>query len=551
MKNKKKLKRNSFIEGTVIASVSIIIAKILGVLYVIPFYSIIGESGGVLYSYAYNIYTFFLNISTAGIPIAISMIISEYDSLKMYDAKERAFSICKKLVMTISIIAFLILFIASDYFALFFVKGVEGGNTIKDIGICIKAISTCILVAPFIAVLRGYLQGNKFIAPGSISQVIEQIIRIIIVLLGSYTAIYIFHQKPSIGVSIALLGAFFGALVAYLYLKLKINKNKDLFQKATKKDNVSNKTILKKIITYSIPLIIISVINDLYYLVDMKLIIKGLYIIGYDASTCELISSIISTWGLKICMIIVALAMGLETSLMPHLVSSYVKKDLKDVNHKFNQAISTMLVISIPMSAGIYLLKNEVYTLFYGPSTYGGPILGLLGISTIFLGLSLIINTALQGIKKFKLIYINVSVGVILNAILDIPMILLFNKIGIPPYYGTIIATIIGNIASFIIVFTALKKELKFSYKPILTTIKKMIIPLVTMIIVILPLITLINIKNNNRIILLIYLAIIATIGASTYFYLMYKNKGLEYAFGKDFINNLINKIFKKKEKRQ
>ena len=87
---KKELKKNSFIQGTLIASSALIFIKILGALYVIPFYRIIGEDGGTLYSYAYNIYNLFLNISTAGIPIAISMKVSEYLALEMYDAKERS-----------------------------------------------------------------------------------------------------------------------------------------------------------------------------------------------------------------------------------------------------------------------------------------------------------------------------------------------------------------------------------------------------------------------------------------------------------------------------
>ena len=89
------MKKDSFLKGTIIASIAIIITKILGVLYVIPFYKIIGEDGGVLYSYAYNIYNLFLNISTAGIPIAISMIISEYLTLGHLEAKERVYSLGK------------------------------------------------------------------------------------------------------------------------------------------------------------------------------------------------------------------------------------------------------------------------------------------------------------------------------------------------------------------------------------------------------------------------------------------------------------------------
>jgi O-antigen/teichoic acid export membrane protein len=78
---KKGLKKNTFIQGTLIASISMIFIKVIGAVYVVPFYAIIGESGGTLYRYAYSIYNLFLNISTAGVPIAMSMIISEYLTL--------------------------------------------------------------------------------------------------------------------------------------------------------------------------------------------------------------------------------------------------------------------------------------------------------------------------------------------------------------------------------------------------------------------------------------------------------------------------------------
>jgi O-antigen/teichoic acid export membrane protein len=110
----KKLKKNSFMHGTIIASLSIIFVKILGALYVIPFYKIIGEQGGALYSYAYTIYNLFLNISTAGIPIALSMIVSEFCTKNMYEAKERAYNISKSFVVLLSLISFAIIFIFAD-----------------------------------------------------------------------------------------------------------------------------------------------------------------------------------------------------------------------------------------------------------------------------------------------------------------------------------------------------------------------------------------------------------------------------------------------------
>ena len=536
------MKKDSFLKGTIIASLAIILTKILGVLYVIPFYKIIGESGGVLYAYAYNIYNLFLNIYTAGIPVAISMIISEYITLGNLDAKERTFSVGKKLILSFSILSFLILFIFSDYFALFFIKGIDGASDIHNISLVIKAISISLIITPYISVLRGYLQGHKYISPGSISQVWEQFIRITIILIGSYLSIKIFKTSIPIGVSVALTGAFFGALGAYIYLKMKINKNKQLFDSSNKKDNVDNKTIAKKIIFYCIPLIVISITNDLYNIIDMKLIIKGLYIIGFSAETSELISSIICTWSPKICMIISAVSMGLITSLIPHIIESYTKKDYSSSNKIFNQAISTMLVIALPLTIGIMILSDDVYKIFYGSSEYGGNILAISALVSLVVGVLGVINTSLQGFKKFKLVIISTLIGLSVNIILDIPMILLLNKIGINPYYGTSVATLIGASCSMIIVLTYLKRNLNFNYKGIIKNLRKTIIPILIMFAVVFLLNNLIGYPLNTLLTIL-KLAILGIIGMVVYLVLMYKNKGLQDVFGKNLIINIMKKL--------
>ena len=104
------MKKNNFVQGAFVATLGIVITKILGILYVIPFYSIIGEKGGALYGYAYSIYLVFMAISSAGIPLAISKLISEYQTLGYYDAKQRAFKIGKQISITLGIICFIILF---------------------------------------------------------------------------------------------------------------------------------------------------------------------------------------------------------------------------------------------------------------------------------------------------------------------------------------------------------------------------------------------------------------------------------------------------------
>ena len=172
------MKKSSFVEGTLIATIAIVITKILGMLYVIPFYAVVGVQGSALYAYAYSIYIIFLDISTAGLPIAISKIINEYNTLGMIDAKNRAYKIGKKVMSFLAIAIFVILMIFAPQIAKLLLGDLSGGNTIADVSAAIRAVSFAILVIPFLSVTKGYLQGHKIINVSSVSQVIEQVIRI-------------------------------------------------------------------------------------------------------------------------------------------------------------------------------------------------------------------------------------------------------------------------------------------------------------------------------------------------------------------------------------
>lgn len=538
---RRNLKKNTFIQGTLITSIFMIIIKILGAVYVIPFYKIIGEEGGTLYSYAYNIYILFLNISTAGIPVAMSMIISEYLALEMYDAKKRAKKIATKVVSILAIVSFLVVFCFAELFASFLLSDVSGGHTVEEVALVIRVTSLCLLIMPFLSILRGYLQGHKFITVTSFSQVIEQVVRIIVVLLGSYITIKILKYSTEVGVSVALTGAFFGGLVALLYLKLKIRNSKEEFVEPTKKDEVDNKTIFKKIISYCIPIVMIAIIDNIYTLVDIRLIAKGLNIVGYSALEGQTVSGIVATWAPKICTIIISISMALTTNIIPHVTTSYVQKDYEGVNYRVNQALSTLLVITIPMTVLLFLLSKEAYYVFYGNSQYGTLILSFSAISHLFLGVWSIFNSILQSLKKFKLIYINSIIGLVTNALLDIPLIMFLNYLGLPAYIGTVIATAIGYLISIIIVMISLNKTMKFNYSYTINTIKKLIIPIV-LIIIVLNIIRHFFTIEYRMFNVLIYLAINGGIGAVIYLFFTYKNKLLQDIFGENFLKKILRR---------
>ena len=203
------MKKDSFVKGATIATICMFIAKFLGIIYVIPFYSIIGEQGGALYGYAYSIYSIFLSISTAGIPTAVSKVVSEYDALGNEEAKHSVYKVAIKVLGIISIVAFLVLMIFAPQIGKLIIGEATGGNSISDISLAIRAISLAVLVVPFLSVLRGYLQGEKFITPTSVSEIIEQVLRIAILLLGSYVLIKNALRFP-LGQQIMDLGCGYG-----------------------------------------------------------------------------------------------------------------------------------------------------------------------------------------------------------------------------------------------------------------------------------------------------------------------------------------------------
>ena len=268
------MKKSSFINGAFIATFGIFVAKFLGIIYVVPFYHIIGEQNGALYGYAYTIYNLFLSLSTIGLPTAMSKLVSEYNTLGYYYTKEKAYKIGNLLVTILGIISFIILFVFAPSIAKAIIGDNVGGNSIEDITFVVRVISTAILFVPLLSVSKGYLQGHKFISPSSFSQILEQIIRVAIIIVGSYTFLNIFHLGITNAVGVAVFGATAGAIAALWYVLHKIRANKKQLNrdaKPTKEEkNITNKEIAKKIITYAIPFVLFGITISIYEFIDVN-----------------------------------------------------------------------------------------------------------------------------------------------------------------------------------------------------------------------------------------------------------------------------------------
>lgn len=537
------MKKNSFIEGTIVATLGILLVKVIGLIYVIPFNAIIGETGGALYGYGYNIYQLFLGISSAGFPFAISKITSEYNALGYNKAIKDTYKISLKIISIISLIAFIILFVFAPSIGKLIIGSSTGGNTYQDIAFVIRCVSFAILVIPFLSVTKGFLQGYKYITPYSVSQVIEQVVRVIIILLGSFLCIKIFNLPMKYAVGVAVSAAFFGGLVAYIYLKIKIKKA-NLIPKEVKKDkvNITSDEIIKKIFMYSIPFILISLVNNLYINIDMILLSRTLSdILHVSAKVRESIVGVYTTWGLKLNNVILAVSTGLVTSLIPNIVASFTKNDMDDVNNKFNKALECVLLVIVPVTIFFSLLSKPLWTLFYGKSYYGPIVYKAFVYTALFGGVYTIIINTLQGINKYKLVIYTVLLGLLINGILDIPLMILAHNLNMNASYGAVAADLIGYSASIFISMYILNKKYKFNYNETIKSLPKYILSWLIFIITILLLKLVIPTTLENRILQIPILCVFAIISFGIYIIINYKNGNLKKVFG-----NKIDKIFKK-----
>ena len=545
------MKKNSFIEGTIIATLCIVIVKVLGMVYVIPFYAIVESAGAALYAYAYNIYGLFLEVATAGIPNAVSKIINEYNTLDKQEAKIRTFKIGKRLLSVIAIIAFLILFIFAPQIAGLIIGDLTGGNTIEDVTFVIRCVSFALLVFPFLSVSRGFFQGHNIISVSSVSQVIEQLARVLVIICGSYIALKWLHLDLTTAVGVAVFGAFIGGLCALFYVRSKLKQNKKalaLDETFLVKDEVTNKEIIKKIIKYAIPVVIVSIAFTIYNNVDMILVLRTMNYLGMDAEEVEFIATGVSTWAPKISIVITSVVLGLSASLIPNMVEAFTLKKYDELNHKFNKSLQIILFISLPMCVGISLLASSVWTVFYGYNSLGTSILTVAIFAPLFSNLYTVCNHTLQSMNKFKWVYISSITGIVLNALLDVPFMLLFDFIGVPAYYGATLATVVGFGVTVIIAMIYLKREFQFKYTDTKNALVKILLPLIVMVVVVLLMKLFIPIDYDSRFACVMYIAVIALVGALTYFIISHKMGLMDDILGKNYLQRLKSRFFKHKK---
>ncbi|WP_101502193.1 lipid II flippase MurJ [Bacillus subtilis] len=458
---------SKLLRGTFVLTLGTYISRILGMVYLIPFSIMVGATGGALFQYGYNQYTLFLNIATMGFPAAVSKFVSKYNSKGDYETSRKMLKAGMSVMLVTGMIAFFILYLSAPMFAEISLGGKDNnGLTIDHVVYVIRMVSLALLVVPIMSLVRGFFQGHQMMGPTAVSQVVEQIVRIIFLLSATFLILKVFNgglvNAVGYATFAALIGAFGGLVVLYIYWNKRKGSLLAMMPNTGPTANLSYKKMFFELFSYAAPYVFVGLAIPLYNYIDTNTFNKAMIEAGHQAISQDMLA-ILTLYVQKLVMIPVSLATAFGLTLIPTITESFTSGNYKLLNQQINQTMQTILFLIIPAVVGISLLSGPTYTFFYGSESLH-PELGaniLLWYSPVAILFSLFtVNAAiLQGINKQKFAVVSLVIGVVIKLVLNVPLIKLMQA------DGAILATALGYIASLLYGFIMIKRHAGYSYK--------------------------------------------------------------------------------------
>lgn len=427
------------LKGSAWMTIGSILSRILGAIYIIPWYAWMGKYGNLansLTAKSYNIYSLFIIISTAGIPGAIAKQIAKYNALNEYGVGRKLFRHGLALMGAFGIVSAACMY--------FLALPLSGFNP-QEVPV-IRSLALAVLIIPILSILRGYFQGFNDMMPSAMSQFVEQLARVIWMLLTAYVIMRVQHGNYVDAVTqsnlAAAIGAVFGiGLLVIFYLRQKRTVD-PLIAQSNNQVQVSTNSLLFEIIQQSIPFIIIDSGINIFQLVDQYTfhpMIASFMHVPFDT-----IESWYALFGLnanKLIMIVVSLSTAMAVTAIPLLSGAHARRDYRDISRQIGNTLELFLFVLLPASLGMAAISDPLYTIFYGYDRLGAHVLYLSSFTAISLGMFTVLMAVLQGLDENMYAIRYLILGLVIKAIVQYPMIRLFKV------YGPLLATNLGLLA--------------------------------------------------------------------------------------------------------
>jgi len=437
------MSKKSFMQGAVILGVAGVFIKILGAAFRIPLANMIGDVGMSYYQSAYPIYVVFLTLATAGIPIAISKMVSERIAIENYYGAHKVFKISFFLLFAIGAVSSSIVFFGAGI--------ISDMVSVPEARYSMRAIAPALLIVPMMAAYRGYFQGMQNMKPTAVSQSIEQFFR---VSCGLFLAYYFL----SMGLQFSAAGAAFGATagsiaglicVVIIYFKkrkgLKEKIAASLNQKAEKPAH-----ILLRIMVIAVPITLGASIMPIMNTIDLAMVVNILTQVGYSDEVARGMYGQLAGMVGPLINFPQVLTQAVAMSLVPAISIAHKQQDIPFMHENIKIGLRSAIIIGLPCAFGFMTLSEQIMLLIYPmqreAAMSAAGALFIMGIGVVFLATVQTLTGILQGIGKQLIPVRNLAIGAVVKFFISFNLIAV-SGIGVR-------GAAIGTVAAFIVAST-------------------------------------------------------------------------------------------------
>ena len=434
--NDQPIKKQTFLQGTAVLAMATVLVKLMGFLFKVPLNNIIGEDGFGYFNTAYDVYNVLLMISTTGLPVAMSRMISQAQTLGNHAQIKRIYRTSLYVFLTIGMVGSLGM--------LFFCRQLSVMVTTNENSwAAIAALAPCVLLICLVSAYRGFFQGQSNMTPTSVSQIFEAVTRLVVGLGFAWLVMKLTGEAAvraqgivlasgetaqdygdiTLAAGGAILGVTLGSLISVVYLHHKFRQSNQILSLGggTAK---STRSTMKELLSIAVPITLgsagLQIINLFDTMIYMRRLTGALQWTEKMADSAKGVYNFCQTVFALPCSFIPTITIA----VIPAITASLTRKDLAEAKATSESSVRTMALIAMPCAAGLFVMAEPVIRLLC--STYtedkiqlAATMLAILGLTVIFNSLVLLLNAIMQAHGDVVTPVVNMLIGGIIKIIVN------------------------------------------------------------------------------------------------------------------------------------
>ena len=443
-----KFRKQSFLKGALILAIANLLVKVIGALFKIPLTNLLGPDGIGIYNAAYTIYNVLFVVATAGLPVAISKMVSESIANDKYAEARHIFIVSRRLLLVVGAVGAAILFFGANLLS-------EKVN-VRASNLAIMALAPSLFFVAVMSAYRGLFQGMSDMMPTAISEVIESVCKLFVGLLLAYLLMQSGKASASAG---AILGVSTGGCLAAIFLFSYYGRVRgELKERASlaKDGKAKTNATLKRLLKLAIPITIGSAVFTLASVIDLAMISNQLEGLGFDESTRITMYGYYSGHAVTLFNMPLTIITSISISVMPTLSSALAKNKKTAARTTVETAIRITLLFALPCAFGMSVLSSPILKLLFSNDATASGMLSILAFGIIFVSIVMVSNSILQAQGRVWVPVINMLIGGAVKVIVNFVLVgnINININGAP--VGTVLCYIVTASLNLIAIYKAL-----------------------------------------------------------------------------------------------